>query len=133
LIVADKQVHIKYWKEGAEESWLSAIVLLENGRYMTTLFCWHLCIEKLLKAHWVKDNMEDIPPMIHNLNYLQKQTHLNLTQEMQEDLKVINFWNIEGRYPDYQKGLYQTATKEYVSGKKSIVENIRICLLEKLQ
>lgn len=133
MIVADKAIHIKYWKEGAEESWLSANILLENGRYMTTLFCWHLCIEKLLKAHWVKDNADDIPPMIHNLTYLEKQTKLGLPQEMLEDLKVINFWNIEGRYPDYQKGLYQTATREYVTGKKSMVENIRICLLEKLQ
>lgn len=131
--MADKQVHIRFWQEGAEESWLSANVLLENGRYMMALFCWHLCIEKLLKAHWVKDNEEDIPPMIHNLTYLHKQTQLNLAQEMLEDLKVINFWNIEGRYPDYQKGLYQTATKEYVSGKKKTVENIRKCLLEKLQ
>ena len=98
-----------------------------------TLFCWHLCIEKLLKAHWVKDNPGDIPPMTHNLTYLQKQTQLNLEQGMLEDLKVINFWNIEGRYPDYQRGLYQTATKEYVTGKKTLVENVRLCLLEKLQ
>lgn len=131
--MADKQIHIRFWKDGAEDSWLSANVLLNNGRYTMTLFCWHLCIEKLLKAHWVKDNPEDIPPMTHNLAYLEKQTKLHLEIEMLEDLKVINFWNIEGRYPDYEKGLYQTASKEYVSDKKSMVEKVRKCLIEKLQ
>ena len=130
--MADKQTHIQYWIEGAEDSWLSAQTLYSGGRYMMTLFCWHLCIEKLLKAHWVKDNTEDIPPKIHNLTYIHKQTKLNLPQIMLEDLKVINFWNIEGRYPDYQNKLYQSATRSYVQEKKNTVENIRQCLLERL-
>lgn len=131
--MADKQTHIQYWTDGADESWKSAEALINGGRYMMALFCWHLAIEKLLKAHWVKDNEENYPPRTHNLTLLHDQTKLNLPEEMQEDLKIINFWNIEGRYPDYQNAVYKTATKEYIDSKKQTVETIRTCLLEKLQ
>ena len=52
---------------------------------------------------------------------------------MQEELKVINFWNIEGRYPDYRNAVQKTATKKYLDSKIKIIEGIRTCLIEKLQ
>ena len=100
---------------------------------MMTLFCWHLCIEKLLKALWVKSNDNNFPPRTHNLIILHDQTNLLLSEEMQADLKIINFWNIEGRYPDYQNLIYKSATKEYLDSKRLMIENIRSCLIEKLQ
>jgi len=48
--MADKKAHINYWLEGAEESWESAQTLINGGRYMMALFCWHLCIEKILES-----------------------------------------------------------------------------------
>ncbi|MEO8148994.1 MAG: HEPN domain-containing protein [Bacteroidia bacterium] len=131
--MANKSIHIQYWKEGAEESWQSAETLIAGGRYMMALFCWHLCIEKLLKAHWVKDNEGDYPPRIHNLTILHDHSKLNLTEEMQADFRVINFWNIEGRYPDYRNLIFKTATKDYIESKQKMIENIRLCLIEKLQ
>lgn len=68
----------------------------------------------------------------HNLTILHDQTKLSLPEEMQADFKIINFWNIEGRYPDYKNLVYKTATKEYVESKRTIIENIRLCLIEKL-
>ncbi len=47
----DKKKHISYWVESAEESWRSAENLEAGNRYMMALFCWHLCVEKLIKAH----------------------------------------------------------------------------------
>ena len=131
--MADKKAHIKYWLDGADESWQSAETLIAGARYMMALFCRHLAVEKLLNAHWVKDNTDDYPPRTHNLTLLHDQTQLKLPVEMQEDLKVINFWNMEGRYPDYRDMAQKTATKEYVEGKRKTVENIRTCLIEKLQ
>jgi HEPN domain-containing protein len=133
LHMADKKVHIKYWLEGADESWESANVLIEGRRYMMALFCWHLCIEKLLKANWVKDNEANFAPLTHNLILLHDQTLLSLPEDMQADLKIINFWNIEGRYPDYRNLVYKSATKEYLEEKKPMIENIRLCLLKKMQ
>lgn len=100
---------------------------------MMALFCYHLCFEKLLKAHWVKDNVDDFPPRTHNLNWLHDQTRLALSNELQEELKLINYWNIEGRYPDYKQTFYKSATKEYVESKKEILKTIRQCLTDKLQ
>jgi len=131
--MADKKEHVKYWLDGAEESWSSAETLIGGKHYMMALFCWHLCIEKLLKAHWVKDNEDNFAPRTHNLTLLHDQTSLNLPEDMQADLRVINFWNIEGRYPDYRNLVYKTATKEYVEEKKAVIENIRACLLKKMQ
>ena len=128
-----KKKHIEYWVTSAEESWQSANTLKAGGRYMMTLFCWHLCIEKLLKAHWVKNNPDNFPPRTHNLILLHDQSKIFLSDEMQADLKIINFWNIEGRYPDYQNLIYKSATQEYLEDKYSMIENIRTCLIKKLQ
>jgi HEPN domain-containing protein len=97
--VANKQAHIDYWKESSEESWKSANALLNDGRYMMTLFCWHLTIEKLMKAHWVKDNADNFPPRTHNLVMLLWQTKLTMPIDMQEELAVINYWNEKGATP----------------------------------
>ena len=53
--------------------------LFEAGNYVECLFWMHLTLEKIIKAHWVKDNPSDIPPKIHNLRKLAEQTVLNLT------------------------------------------------------
>ncbi len=100
---------------------------------MMALFCWHLCIEKLLKAHWVKDNEENFAPRTHNLTLLHDQTLLNLSEDTQADLRIINFWNIEGRYPDYRNIVFKAATKEYIEEKGPMIKNIRLCLIEKMQ
>jgi HEPN domain-containing protein len=55
-----KEEHILYWIEQADDSWEGAIALIKGKRYMLALFCWHLTIEKLLKAIWIKNNTEII-------------------------------------------------------------------------
>jgi HEPN domain-containing protein len=65
-----------------------------------------LTLEKLLKAFWVRDNVENIPPKMHNLNYLLAQTQLALSEEEQRFFAVFNQFQLEGRYPDYQFAIY---------------------------
>ena len=74
----DKQDYIKYWKTSSEKSWNVAQHLFEKADYVESLFFTHLTIEKILKAHWVKDNLGDFPPRIHNVRRLAEQTNLNL-------------------------------------------------------
>ena len=100
---------------------------------MHALFFSHLSIEKLLKAHWVKDNEEDYPPRVHNLDYLYNQTKLDLDVKFVHELSVIIAWNIEGRYQDYRDRFYKVCTKAYAETKMKIVNEIRLCLIEKLQ
>lgn len=46
---------------------------------MQALFFSHLVIDKLLKAIWVKENEENIPPFTHNLEHLYNQTRFGFT------------------------------------------------------
>lgn len=46
------------------------------------LFAFHLTIEKLLKAIWVKDNIENTPPRHHDLTFIYNQTDLKLNSEL---------------------------------------------------
>ena len=99
---------------------------------MPALFFSHLLLEKLCKAHWVKDNTENTPPKIHNLPGLVLKTKLQLSDEEIDFLREMNQFQIEGRYPDYKNLLYNTykeAKTKLILGK---VNTLRICLLNKL-
>ncbi|MHB1688465.1 MAG: HEPN domain-containing protein [Ignavibacteriaceae bacterium] len=41
--------------------------MFNAGRYDWSLYVAHLSLEKILKARWVKDNEDKIPPKIYNL------------------------------------------------------------------
>src|SRR5437773_2402968 len=93
--------HIAFWKSDAERNWDTALYNLKGKQNVMALFLFHLTIEKLLKAHWVKDNVDLYPPRSHDLQYLHNQSNLNLPSTDYDYLAVINQWNIEARYPDY--------------------------------
>ncbi|MBI4648498.1 MAG: HEPN domain-containing protein [Bacteroidia bacterium] len=128
-----KEEHILYWVEQADDSWETAVTLINSKHYMMALFCWHLTIKKLLKALWIKNNNDNYPPRTHNLKYLHDEAKLSLSTEWQTELLIVNSWNIEGRYPDYQTKLYKLITKEYIDTKTQTILNIKICLQEMLQ
>lgn len=65
----DKQ--IEYWKSGAVNDIDTAELLINNNKLLHGLFFCHLVIEKIIKAHVAKDT-KNIPPKIHNLNWLLK-------------------------------------------------------------
>jgi HEPN domain-containing protein len=129
----DKVDIIHYWAESSNQDWDAAQSLFTSGHYMHALFFSHLSTEKLLKAHWVKDNEEDFPPRVHNLDYLYNQTKLDLDTTLVQELSIITSWNIEGRYQDYRDRFYTVCTKEYAKTKMNIVNEIRSCLIGKLQ
>ncbi|MDX1943062.1 MAG: HEPN domain-containing protein [Saprospiraceae bacterium] len=96
------------------------------------LFFAHLVIEKLLKAHWIKQNKADFPPRTHNLEYLLAQTGLTMPVEDIDELRIMNAWNIEGRYQDYKDLIFKATTKEYIESKFEIVNRIRTWLIAQL-
>jgi HEPN domain-containing protein len=67
------------------------------------LFMLHLTIEKLFKAHWVKDNIDNFPPRTHDLQFLHNQADLDIPAEDYDYLAVVNQWSIDTRYPDLQE------------------------------
>ncbi len=62
-----KEEHIAYWKREAERNWETAVYLKNGSQRVMALFMLHLVTEKLLKAHWVKDNIDNQPPRTHDL------------------------------------------------------------------
>lgn len=127
-----KEEHISYWKNMALCDWESVIALYKSKQNMLSLFFAHLVIEKLLKAHFVKDNIENTPPFTHNLETIYNQTNLELDSKFYERLSVMNGWNIEGRYQDYKDKFYKMCTPAYAKVKIDETEELKRCLIQEL-
>ena len=128
-----KEGHITYWKREAERNWETALYLKEGSQRVMALFMLHLVIEKLLKARWVKDNIDNQPPPhTHDFQNLHNQTELDLPAEDYDYLAIVNQWNIDTRYPDYKEKIYSVATESYVTNQFEKILKIKTCLLEKL-
>lgn len=83
----NKQDYIQYWQKGAKSDWEASKTLFEKGHYLQSLFFAHLVLEKLLKAHWVRDNETGFPPRIHRLKSLMDKTLLTLSIE---EIKILD-------------------------------------------
>lgn len=127
-----KEEQINYWIKSAEEDWATAQDLLHLKRFLHALFLFHLVIEKLLKANWIRDNAGDTPPYTHNLEHIYSQTEVELSAEDIDAIRSLGMWNLERRYPDYQNKIYKLANAEYSSSKYQVVSKIRQCLLTRL-
>ena len=124
---------IQYWRNMAERDWKAVGDLAASKNNVHALFFAHLVIEKLMKAHWIQDNStESTPPRVHNLEYLLSQTRLTMSAENIDELRIMNAWNIEGRYQDYRDLLFATTTDEYTAEKLQKVNQIRLWLLNQL-
>jgi HEPN domain-containing protein len=124
---------IKHWMQSAERDWQSVPLLYQGKQFVHALFFCHLVIEKILKSHWVRDNEENNPPRIHDLEYLYNDTNLELTATQLDLIRVMNSWNLEGRYQDYKDKFYKNTTQEYTREKIEQVDALRIWLLSELQ
>ncbi len=105
--------HIDYWLKSAAHDLEAAESLFENGRYDWCLFLGHLVIEKVLKALFVRDNQNQIPPFTHNLSMVASGTKLDLAREQEELLLELNQFNLRTRYPDYKLEFYKKCTMEF--------------------
>lgn len=128
----DKKEHINWWINEALRNWETAIYLMNGKRNVFALFTFHLTIEKLLKAIWVKDHIENTPPRQHDLTLIYNQTDLKLDSEWYDYLATISLWNIESRYPDYKLKIYERANENYMKEHFEKVSKLKECLLEKL-
>jgi len=128
-----KEQHIDYWIDTAKEDWISAETLLNAKRYVHGLFWAHLVLEKLAKAHWVKNHQDNTPPKVHNIVWLLKEAKVDLGKDRMDFLGNFNDFQLSSRYPDYLNQIYKVCTKEFTFEQFEKVKEIRICLLEMLQ
>ena len=120
-----QQEHIDYWLSASTEDWLMAKeIALKNDRKHFALFIAHLSLEKLLKALFVK-NFNVTPPYKHDLYLLVEKLNIPFTEEILSDLKIVNEFNIQARYPDYKNDFYKKCTKEFVEFELIRIEKLR--------
>lgn len=120
-----KEDYVKYWATTAAKDWEAAKHLFEKGDYLHSLFFAHLVLEKLLKAHHVKDNAADFPPKTHNLLLLSSQTKLSPTVEQLRILSQMNQFQLDARYPDYKLNMYKIATEPYTQSLLQEIETVK--------
>lgn len=120
-----KKEFIKYWYQSSQRDWKVAQLLLKGKSYVHALFFTHLVLEKLCKAHWVKDNTDNYPPKIHNLNKIIAQTKLKLSEDELIFCADMNKFSIEGRYPDYVSDIYKLVTKAYALSYFKLCEKLK--------
>lgn len=108
-----KQEHINHWLTTSERDLEAANSLFLSAKYDWCLFIGHLCLEKVLKAHYIKANEENEPPKIHDLVRLAELARLNLDEEILIFFEKVNGFHIETRYPEYKQQFYKIATKTF--------------------
>src|SRR5258708_26601622 len=100
--------------------------------FVPALFFAHLVIEKLLKAHWIKDNPGNHPPKIHNLVSLADKITYSFTDNELVFMGRLNDFQLEGRYPDYNKNIYKIYKRKETEPILKEVNTLRKCLLKNL-
>ncbi len=108
----NKDKLIEYWLESSDYDFETMLALYDSKRYSWSLFIGHLVIEKLLKAYFVKINL-DYPPLIHNLLRLAEKSGIDLTKSHQEKLVTITAFNINARYDDYKMSFNRRCTPSF--------------------
>ncbi|MFH1052631.1 MAG: HEPN domain-containing protein [bacterium] len=104
----DIQKHIDYWVKTAESDIEIADILISKNKIKHGLFFCHLILEKILKAHFIK-NTGAVAPKIHDLIYLVNKSNLSLSNESVNFLIEIQRYQLEGRYPDYEVSIPLTS------------------------
>ena len=128
-----KQQYIDYWVETSENDWITVEALFAAKRYSHCLFWAHLVLEKLAKAHWVKNHEENVPPKVHNIVWLLEESEIEISSEYMMFLEVFNRFQLSTRYPDYLRKIDEFCTEELTINQLDKVKEIRQCLLNKLQ
>jgi HEPN domain-containing protein len=98
--VSNTGKQIEYWISSAKSDLDTAELLIRESKFVHGLFFCHLAIEKVLKAHVIKDTGE-IPPKTHNLVYLLDLTKIDFDEGYEDFLGILMKYQLEGRYPDY--------------------------------
>jgi HEPN domain-containing protein len=127
-----KQEYIEYWVETSKRDWKTVQNMFKSKDFVPALFFAHLVIEKLLKAHWVKNSSLNHPPKIHNLISLAGKIDYEFTDEELVFMGRMNDFQLEGRYPDYTRNIYKIYKAKETEPIIKEVDKLRKCLLKNL-
>lgn len=122
---------IAHWLESSEDNFRSMQNMFSSGEYVWSLFVGHLCIEKLLKACYVKFVGVAVP-RIHDLYKLADRCELEMTEEQKDALQYVGLFNIEARYEEYKREFYQKCNRTFAEKNIATIKELRVWLLEKI-
>ena len=100
------------WIKTSDKDFKTMMNLFKSKEYYWSLFVWHLVIEKLLKAFYVK-NKKQQAPFTHNLLRLSELSDLEPTLEQSDWLDSITTFNINTRYDSYKNEFYKKCNKKF--------------------
>jgi HEPN domain-containing protein len=115
---------IAYWRNLAfkDLQFAGRLIAREEEEMLYCFFFLHLALEKILKAHVVKQTKQ-LPPKTHNLPLLAEIGKVNLSEEHNDFCGRINLYNIESRYPNlFIPSPTLERAKEYFEQTKEILE-----------
>ena len=127
-----KEGHVQYWMAQADDDWEATEILFSSKKYLQSLFWGHLVLEKICKALWILNHESNSPPKIHNLIYLIGQTPLAPPDELMEIMIEANRFQLEGRYPEYRKELYQQTNQANSRALLDRYNTLRLWLKQQL-
>jgi HEPN domain-containing protein len=124
----NKNEYINFWVESADADLETAFIIYENKRYNWSLFIGHLVLEKILKAHFIKNNDGNVPPKIHNLIRLAELAKLKLEEDLLEFFRNVSNFQLESRYPEYKNEFFKIATEEFTNQNLLKIKEIYLWL-----
>ncbi len=116
---------VEHWTGSSDNDFTTMLVLYNAGSYGWALFMGHIAIEKLLKAHFVKQNGTHAP-FTHNLYRLAQLGGLEVSEQQAEWLFRITTFNINARYDDYKKEFYSLCTPDFTKEWIEKIETLRL-------
>lgn len=99
------------------------------GRNNWALFIGHLCIEKLLKAYYIKIHHKH-SMNLHNLTRIAELANLEITKEQKADFAMITTFNITARYDDFKQNFYKKCTPEFTNIWIEKIKSYRLWIKE---
>jgi len=97
---------------------------MQSKNYDWALFVGHLAIEKMIKAIFVQNNDNKVPPKIHNLYRLLELSLVESDESQKLNLLEVNKFNIEARYPKYKQEFYKLCTLEYATANHNKIKEM---------
>ena len=122
---------VQHWIDTSEKDYKTMQNLLKSGDYSWAMFLGHLVLEKLIKAHYVK-NQRKHALFTHDLLRLATNAGLKIDEETEELLDDISTFNINARYDTYKQDFYKLCTKDFANMWSERIENIRLWLIKEL-
>lgn len=118
---------VQYWLRSSDDDFEVMNSLYERKHFAWALFVGHLVLEKLLKAHYVRQVGIEIP-LIHSLTKIAALSGLDLTEDQKDFLDEVTTFNIKARYPDYKNRFAAAATQSFTEHYLMKIKEFRIWL-----